>query len=61
MIDLCQHLAISGSKADNFKLTHFTGKAFVTFEYEHYRDYFIKKYEEDNNFLKISDKPIKIS
>jgi len=24
-------------------LTHFTGKAFVSFEFEHYKDYFIRK------------------
>ena len=27
---------------NGFKLTHFTGKAFVSFNYQHYRDYFIR-------------------
>jgi len=42
------------------KLTHFTGRAFVSFEYEHYKNYFLRRYQENENFLKISGKSIKI-
>jgi hypothetical protein len=35
----------------SFNLTHFVGKAFVSFEYQHYRDYFLREYERNNGFL----------
>lgn len=43
-----------------FKLSHFTGKAFVSFQYEHYKEYFLKMYSIDSNFLKINKKPLVI-
>lgn len=30
-----------------FNLSHFTGKAFISFQYQHYRDYFLRQYEKD--------------
>lgn len=27
---------------EEFNLSNFTGKAFVTFRYQHYRDYFLR-------------------
>lgn len=36
-----------------FNLTHFVGKAFVSFEYQHYRDYILRESDRDKNFLKI--------
>jgi hypothetical protein len=41
-------------------LTHFTGKALVSFQFEHYKEYLIRKYEQDDKFLKVSGKPVKI-
>ena len=37
-----------------FNVSHFLGKAFVSFEYQHYREYFLRQYEKDNNFFKIN-------
>ena len=52
---------MSSNINSSFQLTHFTGKAFVSFQYQHFRDYFFKSYSQDKNFFKISGKPIKIS
>jgi hypothetical protein len=50
----------TNSKSGSFTLTHFTGKALVSFQFEHYKQYFIRKYEEDDEFMKISGKPVRI-
>jgi hypothetical protein len=46
-IRLCQHFVDDYNQVYGFKLAHFTGKAFISFEYEHFRDYFISQYESD--------------
>jgi hypothetical protein len=33
----------SNSKTAGFKLTHFTGKALVSFQFEHYKEYLLRK------------------
>ena len=43
-----------------FNLSHFVGKAFVSFQYQHYRDYFLE-YFKDASQLKIADAPLKAS
>jgi hypothetical protein len=58
-IKLCERFALEISPA--FNLSKFTGKAFVSFQYSHYRDYFIQETLKDPNFLKISDKPLRVS
>ena len=42
-----------------FNLSHFVGKAFVSFQYQHYRDYFLE-YFKDASQLKIADAPLKV-
>ncbi len=45
-----------------FNLTHFVGRAFISFEYQHYRDYILREFERDHSFLKIRpDFPMKVS
>jgi hypothetical protein len=59
-IDLC-HL-IGKDSHPSFTLSHFVGRAFVTFEYQHYRDYFLREFERNSSFLLFnSDKEAKIS
>jgi hypothetical protein len=36
-----------------FNLTHFVGKAFVCFEYQHFRDYISRELARDKHFLRI--------
>lgn len=44
-----------------FNLTHFAGKAFVSFEYQHYRDYILREAYRDKDFLRIrKDYPMKV-
>lgn len=44
-----------------FNLTHFAGKAFVSFEHQHYRDYILREAYRDQNFLLIrKDYPMKV-
>jgi hypothetical protein len=31
-----------------FKLTHFTHRAFVSFQFEHYREYLISQYDHNH-------------
>lgn len=44
-----------------FNFTHFLGKAFVSFNYELYCEYFEREYLKNSNFLELEGKPIKIS
>ena len=60
-IRLCENYTTNRHDISAFKLTHFTGKAFVSFQFQQYRDYFIQKYEEDKDFFKISNQSLKIS
>jgi hypothetical protein len=57
-LNLCYKYAMDCSPS--FNLSHFTGKAIVSFQYQHYRDYFLRQYEKDKEFLKINKKPISI-
>lgn len=44
-----------------FNLTHFVGRAFISFEYQHFRDYFLRETFRDKNFLRIRpDYPIEV-
>lgn len=58
-VSLCKQIAIDESPA--FQLSRFTRKAFVSLEYQHYRDYMLREYEKDKQFLLIEGQPIKIS
>lgn len=58
-IKLCEKFSLEISPS--FNLSKFTGKAFVSFQHNHYRDYFIKEYLKDPNFLQISGKPLRVS
>jgi hypothetical protein len=42
-----------------FNLSHFVGRAFVSFQYEHYKEYFLE-YFKDTDKLKISDTPLNV-
>ena len=39
----------------SFNLTHFVGKAFVSFEYQHFRDYILREYQNNKSFLTMTD------
>ena len=45
-----------------FNLTHFVGRAFISFEYQHFRDYIQREFSRDSkNFLLIRpDYPIEV-
>ena len=43
-----------------FDISHFIGKAFVTFQYQHYKTYFEHLYEKNPEFFKVSGKTIHI-
>jgi hypothetical protein len=44
-----------------FNVTHFLGKAFVSFQYQHYSEHLLQKYQEDHSFLKYGDNSLNIS
>ena len=48
-LSLCERFARDDSPT--FNITHFVGKAFVSFEYQHYREYIMQKYEERKKFM----------
>jgi hypothetical protein len=49
---LSQKFAEDSSMA--FNLTHFVGRAFISFEYQHFRDYILREFDRDSkNFLRI--------
>ena len=58
-LNLCYKFAID--KSASFTLSHFTGKAIVCFQYQHYRDYLVRMHEQDDDFLKINNYKIKVS
>jgi hypothetical protein len=60
-VRLCEHFTFANSSIAAFKLTHFTGRAFISFQFEHYKEYIVRKYEDDHSAFKISGQPIKIS
>jgi len=40
-IDLCQKYAVDNTPT--FNITHFVGKAFVSFQFQHYREHILHK------------------
>ena len=56
---MCVNLALDFTPS--FSLSHFTGKAIVSFQYKHYRDYFLRQYEYDPDFLQMNGKSLRIS
>lgn len=58
-ISMCQKFALDDTPS--FNLSHFTGKAFVSFQYQHFRDYLVNEYQKDSGFLTICERQIKIS
>ena len=45
----------------NRNLASFTGKAYITFQYQHYRNYFLREYNRNPNFFMVNGQSIKIS
>jgi hypothetical protein len=43
-----------------FNLSHFIGKAFVTFQYQHYKEFYLREVEKDPDFFLINNKTIHI-
>jgi hypothetical protein len=43
-----------------FNLSHFVGKAFISFQYEYYKDYFISYFRETEE-IRIQERALKIS
>lgn len=58
-IELSKKFALDNSPA--FNLSHFLGKAFITFNYQHYRQYFLREAAKNKDFFKLNDTSIKIS
>lgn len=58
-IELSKKFALDNSPA--FNLSHFLGKAFVTFNYQHYRQYFLREAAKDEDFFQLHNKSIQIS
>ena len=42
-----------------FTLTHFVGSAFISFQYQHYREFILEQYEKDDEFLKFHGEYLK--
>lgn len=62
-IALCENFldqGASGKKTTEFKLSHFTGRAIVTLQYQHFREYLIREYEDNPDFIQINDTSISI-
>jgi hypothetical protein len=57
-IELSKRFALDNTPA--FNLSHFLGKAFITFHYQHYREYFLREAEKDPDFFKVLTRPIRI-
>lgn len=55
---LSQRFALDNSP--EFNISHFLGKGFISFEYQHYREYFLRMYEKDPNFFQINSSSIHI-
>lgn len=58
-ISLCEKFALD--ETPSFSLSHFTGKAFVSFQYQHFRDYCVREAERNPEWLQICGSNIKIS
>jgi hypothetical protein len=58
-INLCEQFALNDTPS--FSLSKFVGKAFISFQYQHYRDYFANEYVKNPKFLEVCGKPLKIS
>ena len=58
-IHLCEQFALNTSPS--FTLSKFTGKAFVCFQFQHYRDYLVKEYQKNPKFLEVCGSPLKIT
>lgn len=43
-----------------FNLSHFVGRAFISFEYQHYREYFMREHK-DYNPIQIDGKDLKLA
>ena len=43
-----------------FTLTHFVGSAFISFQYQHYREFILEQYEKDDEFLKFHGEYLKV-
>jgi hypothetical protein len=44
-----------------FKTTHFVGSAFVSFKYQHYRDYIVQTFSDSPKYFQLKGKPLLIS
>jgi hypothetical protein len=57
-IELSKKYAMDDSPS--FNLSHFIGKAFVTFQYQHYKEYYLREFKKNKNFFVINTKTIHI-
>jgi capsule polysaccharide export protein KpsC/LpsZ len=57
-MDLCYSYVGESVKTN---LASFTGKAYITFQYQRYRNYFLREYERGPDFFQILGQTIKIS
>ena len=44
-----------------FNITHFVGKGFVSFEYQHFREYIMQKYEDGSRQFKYGNQVLVLS
>ena len=42
-------------------LSKFVGKAFITFEYQHYRAFILRQSDKNHKFITLNNKPLKIT
>lgn len=45
----------------SFNMTHFVGKAFVSLEYKHYRDFILHEVNNHSDFLVLEGRSLRIS
>ena len=44
----------NSKNVENLKMSRFSGKAFVTLKYVHFKEYLLTKFSEDPNFLRVN-------
>lgn len=44
-----------------FNITNFVGKAFISFQYQHYREYILEEADRDLNFLVFNGSRLRVS
>lgn len=59
-IKLCQEFVKAENNPSSI-ISNFTGAAFVTFKYQHYRDAILKKFREEKDKFEYRDQQLKVT